>query len=43
VIAGVLAHHARRTQVPSPPQTNPERAMPYRPESLSVLFGQEPG
>jgi integrase len=42
VIAGVLAHHARRTQVPSPPQTNPERAMPYRPESLSVLFGQEP-
>jgi len=42
VIAAVLAHHARQAQRQSATQTNSERPMPYRPESLSVLFGREP-
>jgi integrase len=43
VIAAVLAHHARRTRAVSPTPTIPGPRPRYRPESLSVLFGQEPG
>jgi hypothetical protein len=40
VIEGVLAHHRRRaTEKTGPPPQPPLR---YRPESLNVLFGQEP-
>ncbi|WP_240437752.1 tyrosine-type recombinase/integrase [Sciscionella marina] len=42
VIAGVLAHHARRTNrrapVPAPEDSAP--AASYRPETLNVLFGE---
>lgn len=41
VIAAVLAHHARRAQAGSAPQASPPQRLAYRPESLSVLFGQQ--
>ena len=41
VIAAVLAHHARQGQAASATQTDADR-LRYRPESLRVLFGQEP-
>lgn len=42
VIAAVIAHHARQQQGRQPRQARAEEAAGYRPESLSVLFGQEP-
>jgi site-specific recombinase XerD len=43
VIAAVMAHHARRHQEqPAGPEGAPAAAG-YRPESLHVLFGKEPG
>jgi hypothetical protein len=43
VIAAVVAHHARRRQERPPAGQDGAGASPgYRPESLSVLFGQEP-
>ena len=41
VIAAVVAHHARRERAPAG-QGGAEASPGYRPESLSVLFGQEP-
>jgi integrase len=41
VIAAVVAHHARRERAPAG-QDGAGAAAGYRPESLSVLFGQEP-
>ena len=41
VIAAVVAHHARRERAPAG-QGGAGAASGYRPESLSVLFGQEP-
>jgi hypothetical protein len=42
VIAGVLAHHARRTSrgtpVPAPEGSAPK--VTYRPETMNVLFGE---
>jgi len=40
-IAAVVAHHARRGGQPAG-QDGPGAAAGYRPESLRVLFGQEP-
>ena len=41
VIAAVVAHHARRQRAAA--RAGRARPLPaYRPESLSVLFGQEP-
>ena len=42
VIAAVVAHHARRQEQPAG-QEGAGAAAGYRPESLNVLFGQEPG
>jgi site-specific recombinase XerD len=42
VIAAVVAHHARRQERPAG-QEGAGAAAGYRPESLNVLFGQEPG
>jgi len=42
VIAAVVAHHARRQERPPAGQGGAGAAAGYRPESLSVLFGQEP-
>jgi integrase len=42
VIAAVVAHHARRQEKPPAGQGGAGAAAGYRPESLSVLFGQEP-
>ncbi len=42
VIAAVVAHHARRRERPPAGQGGTGAASGYRPESLSVLFGQEP-
>ena len=42
VIAAVVAHHARRQEQPAG-QEGAGAAAGYRPESLKVLFGQEPG
>jgi hypothetical protein len=42
VIAAVMAHHARSRQRPAAGQGGAPAAAGYRPESLSVLFGQEP-
>ena len=39
VIAAVVAHHARRRERP---QGGTGAAAGYRPESLNVLFGEEP-
>jgi len=39
VIAAVVAHHARRQERP---QGGTGAAAGYRPESLNVLFGEEP-
>jgi hypothetical protein len=39
VIASVLAHYARQAQ--GPPVLAGGRRLEYRPESLSVLFGQD--
>jgi site-specific recombinase XerD len=41
VIAAVVAHHARRERAPAG-QGGTGTSPGYRPESLSVLFGQEP-
>ncbi len=41
VIAAVVAHHARGKER-SAAQDGARAAAGYRPESLSVLFGQEP-
>ncbi len=41
VIAAVVAHHARRERAPAG-QGGTRASSGYRPESLSVLFGQEP-
>jgi hypothetical protein len=41
VIAGVLAHYARRTgSKPSSPEGGPPAVASYRPEALNVLFGE---
>ena len=42
VIAAVVAHHARSRQRPPAGQGGAPAAAGYRPESLNVLFGQEP-
>jgi site-specific recombinase XerD len=42
VIAAVMAHHARRQERPPAGQDGAGAAAGYRPESLNVLFGQEP-
>jgi site-specific recombinase XerD len=42
VIAAVVAHHARRQERPPAGQDGAGASPGYRPESLSVLFGQEP-
>jgi site-specific recombinase XerD len=42
VIAAVMAHHARSRQRPPARQGGAGAAAGYRPESLNVLFGQEP-
>jgi site-specific recombinase XerD len=42
VIAAVLAHHARQTQQRSAMQRASQGPLHYRPESLSILFGQAP-
>ena len=42
VIAAVVAHHARRQERPPAGQGGTGAAAGYRPESLSVLFGQGP-
>ena len=42
VIAAVVAHHARRQERPPAGQDGAGASSGYRPESLSVLFGQEP-
>jgi site-specific recombinase XerD len=42
VIAAVMAHHARSRQRPAAGWGGAPAAAGYRPESLSVLFGQEP-
>jgi integrase len=42
VIAAVVAHHARGRERPPAGQGSAGPAAGYRPESLSVLFGQEP-
>ena len=42
VIAAVVAHHARRQERPPAGQGGAGAAAGYRPESLGVLFGQEP-
>jgi site-specific recombinase XerC len=42
VIAAVMAHHARRQEGPAARQDGAGAAAGYRPESLNVLFGQEP-
>jgi len=42
VIAAVVAHHARSRQRPPAGQGGATAAAGYRPESLNVLFGQEP-
>ncbi len=41
VIEGVLAHHQRRATAKTAPPRQPP-PLRYRPESLNVLFGQEP-
>ena len=41
VIAAVVAHHARQERPPAG-QGGAGAAAGYRPESLNVLFGQEP-
>jgi integrase len=42
VIAAVVAHHARRQERPPAAPDGARVSSGYRPESLSVLFGQEP-
>jgi site-specific recombinase XerD len=42
VIAAVVAHHARRQERPPAGQDGAGASPGYRPESLSVLFGQQP-
>ena len=41
VIASVLAHYARQAEGASAPASGSR--LEYRPESLSVLFGKDPG
>ena len=43
IIAAVMAHQARSRKGPPAGQDGAGAAAGYRPESLNVLFGQEPG